>query len=386
MAVSLIVGKPKSGKSYVAVKKLFDMVSTPKFKYKRIYCNVNQLDTDSLITIAKQHGNTIELLTYDHEKTFEIVKKAYLNRRKSDDELLELLKEDSFSHSLYMVDEAQYYFDAQRKEIIYWLSYHAHFFQDIMLFTHDKESIARKYRIYPELYTVILPSTFRIGKSIRLKDYAGMKETRSAVVRSYAYMPEQNIFDLYVAGDHQQQDKIIKRLIVLPAIAFVLLLLMLIYAYQRIYNKEAMKEQEPLENTTVTKNIPLQQNEKTIRALQTLKPYEQLKPITFTCFTNDSCRYHMNNNSYAYPEQYVLAILKKFNGVILFQKTVASVPQKKITVQEYHILLDEKVFFTYFSQWATLTHNTASKQQQLLSTKDAEWINEADSQTREAAR
>ena len=154
MSITYITGIPRSGKSYYAMfllymyfifiepitplSKLKNKLFPPKPKksYDIAYTNINQFD----------FTKSDKIKFYDHQKTYDILAilhEEYLNK-KTDDYLIKLAKENGLYNALFVIDEAQNFFDKDDKVLTWWITYHGHLHQDLIFITQNLELINSK--------------------------------------------------------------------------------------------------------------------------------------------------------------------------------------------------------------------------------------------------
>ncbi len=238
--INLITGVPGSGKTYLAVKFIYDEVNSKEPKYKFIYTNINlnfdkcdkykkdfvkPLKLDDLmqriekdyelselfknnklyefyipfkIVFSPIKPNNFSLITYlpDFSKYFKLVTDydSYVRGK------LKLF--EPYEYSLIILDECHLYFDSNvDKKLLRFLSYHRHFDIDMYLITQNKSLINRKYLAFVEnMYIGENPSKRLFSKVFVYKLYASYKESKNNLVSKEKIKFDKKIADCYNSG------------------------------------------------------------------------------------------------------------------------------------------------------------------------------------------
>ena len=217
--VSLVVGFPGSGKSYYAVKKIYDILSIKDNKpsqYEIIYTNIGGIKfdyfPDSKVLFKKlKESDLIEYLT-ECFKIYELHK----NDDNVDDYLIEYSKTQNFYNSLIIFDECHDFFGSQDKVKIFWLTYHRHLNHEIILLTQNKSLINTKYRAIPEQFIEAQPRSKKLfSNTLNYKHYSSFAMRKSDQFNTSSIKTNKDIFDLYQSGNKSTQKSILVKFIVI---------------------------------------------------------------------------------------------------------------------------------------------------------------------------
>ncbi len=223
--VSLVVGFPGSGKSYYAVKKIYDILSTKSTEssqYEVIYTNIGGIKfdyfPDSKVEFKKLKED--QLLSYLSE-CFKIYEE-HKDKENVDDYLIEYSKEQNFYNALIVFDECHDFFTPQDRVKIFWLTYHRHLNHEIILLTQNKSLINSKYRAIPEQFIEAQPRSKKLFSStLNYKHYASFAMRKSDQFNSSSIKTDPKIFDLYQSGNKSAQKSILVKFIVILGFGLV---------------------------------------------------------------------------------------------------------------------------------------------------------------------
>lgn len=261
-------GVPGSGKTYRAVDHIYNSFLDEKHenyqKYKRFYTNINEFNfsyfndqedqdnSNSKSSIIKKPTHKIQnskLVHLNNDEVannldfdllvnnLEILRQLYL-QKVPDNELMQKADELRLSDSFFVIDEAHNYFDSKNNTLIWWLSYHRHLHQDIMLITQSLDLVYRKYLRFAEFYYRAVPSSLRIrGNVFTYNQYLKwqlFKNSKSGTIK-VKFNPE--VYKLYGSGANTQGKKVIYKFI-LFAVFFIIVSSLGFFAYSSTKSKD----------------------------------------------------------------------------------------------------------------------------------------------------
>jgi zona occludens toxin len=257
-------GVPGSGKTYRAVDHVYNSFldeKNPNFgKYERFYTNINEFNFSyfnndvneiqktedqkpsflSLIrSLQKVKSQPIKLpkakiekdkLIHDENDDIAIeldidqllidleeIRQLYLSKV-PDSELMKRADELKLSNSLFIIDEAHNFFDTKNDTLIWWLSYHRHLHQDIMLITQSFDLIFRRYLKFSEFYYQAVPSSLRVrGGVFTYNQYIKWQLFKNSKVDSIKIKFNPDVYALYSSGANTQGKKVIYKFIFMGA-------------------------------------------------------------------------------------------------------------------------------------------------------------------------
>lgn len=262
MAISYITGIPGSGKSYFAVYQIykeflekpkkkgflnFKKVKTKKSKYQFLYTNINQFKFEL-------KDNFIPFDNVDFNFKLNTLYELYKSVDGKDDTLLiEKAKELDLYQVLIVLDEAHNFLNDKEDVVLkWWLTYHRHLYQDIILITQDFSLIATGYKSIAEYFYKAIPAQLRLFKNkFRYQQFSSYKlYDKDLVNRKGIHIPIlPEVFALYHSGDKTSTKSFIRQLIVIGIMIFILLFI----GFKFFINKVLLKD--------VPKNEPTQQSQ-----------------------------------------------------------------------------------------------------------------------------
>lgn len=237
MAISYIVGIPRSGKSYLAVYKLWqkfiykpkprrflkflDKKDNDKKQYLHCFTNINQFDFSKSEKIHPLDFETLYqnlLFLYDKYKM-----------GSDDDELIEYAKDFNLYKTFFVLDECHNFLtDREDKIITWWLTYHGHLYQDIYLITQNLDLVSKEYKKIAEFfYMAVEPSKRLNTKKFRYVQFSSYKMFQKDLIKGGGYnLPQlEEVFNLYKSGDKNLSKSIVQKYIKLSVFLIVFLLI-----------------------------------------------------------------------------------------------------------------------------------------------------------------
>ena len=274
----LITGKPRSGKSYYAV----DYIEKNRHKFHKIYSDINGLKMKGNIeplnfkklmeiitnckdiydaNIAKlgenKTVNNIDkdiidyLLSVDYIKINENYTKNKEEIKKRDEysktkrwllnTFSPLNEEQRYFTTLLLIDEAQNHFPSQAEGrriagddvILWWISYHGHLYQDVMLLSQNYHKINASY-IYDIEYFLDAQSSSRniLGNkawNFTYKHYLNTPFNKTNFVTKIKIKKRKKVFALYESGDKVRTKSVVLPFLILAGLGLIAVILMFKY-------------------------------------------------------------------------------------------------------------------------------------------------------------
>lgn len=228
MAISYITGIPKSGKTYLAVYKIWEnFIQEPKkslfkksikSKYNICYTNINGFKFEKSDKVKKLDLNEFKYCLSELYSLYKIG---------ADDELLnKKASEFQINYCLIVIDEAHNFFTKKGDEVLtWWLTYHAHIFQDIWLITQDLSLIDKGYKSIAEFfYKSVEPSRRLIASRLRYQQFSSHNMYQVDLIKGGGFtlpaLPE--VFDLYIAGEKTKGSSVVVKFLILAGFLFLL--------------------------------------------------------------------------------------------------------------------------------------------------------------------
>nr|WP_314883039.1 zonular occludens toxin domain-containing protein [uncultured Campylobacter sp.] len=243
MAISYLTGIPKSGKTYLAVYEIYkNFIEVPKpslfdkffkkpkkaDKYAICWTNINEFDYSKSEKIKALDVN-------DFKYNLSLLYDLYVGGA-NDTELNEKAADFKLNHCLIVIDEAHNFFTKKGDEILtWWLTYHAHLFQDIWLITQDLSLIDTGYKAVAEyFYKAVEPARRLIASRFRYQQFISYRMNQSDMIKGGGFtLPAlSEVFKLYVAGSKQKGSSVVVKFL---GLAMVLCLFSL-FAFYRFYS------------------------------------------------------------------------------------------------------------------------------------------------------
>ena len=206
--IEFYTGVSGSGKTYRAVSYIYDIFLDSKSKdygkFKKFYTNINEFDFSAFpagVAFPLEYDTLLENLTLLH--------KAYLEKQ-TDKELNELAETLGLKDAFFVFDECQNYFDKKNTVLIWWLSYHRHFYQNIILITQNLSLIEAKYKGFSEFFYLAVPSGLRVFlSSFKYVQYVGSRMSKAQKSAKISIKFNEAVYKLYHSGDNTQSPRVI---------------------------------------------------------------------------------------------------------------------------------------------------------------------------------
>lgn len=259
--IQFCTGIPGAGKSYYGVfyiginffsddlRNKYKKFALSKTKYKVCLTNINELKFESFN----------DVYPFDFKEFKIIIDKLYnlYKLGKNDTELLEYVKDENFSNILIVFDECQKDLNEEDEAILWWLSYHRHFYQDIILITQDISLVATKYKSFTEFFYKAIPSSRKLfSNKMIYQKYIGYQLYKTQQADTKKLPIVKDLFNHYGSGENNTQKSLV-RYYLLVALGIFTLLIIGAYAFISSKSvdtpKEEIKEQSKpnLNNTYI---------------------------------------------------------------------------------------------------------------------------------------
>lgn len=208
--LSLIVGPPRSGKTYKAVHLIndeYELHLKGESKYRFIYTNINGLKFDHFNGFVKQYDKNDFLTAVSQEYTLSSqYENGFLDNVDNYDEYA--LKSgiyENYHHCLIVLDEAYNTFTKTFNDSLgRFLSYHGHFGIDIIFLFQSKRQTNREYLVHTELMYMAQPSGKRLfSKLFKYKVYSTSSQVNDNLINSENLKFNQKISNLYSSGSNE---------------------------------------------------------------------------------------------------------------------------------------------------------------------------------------
>jgi zona occludens toxin len=256
MAITYIVGIPRSGKTYYVMYQLWKyFVYTPKdtkiirflskfitpkhiHNYDLAYTNINQFDFTKTDKIKKLDFDDLYL------KLSELY--SMYMAKKTDDELIAKAKEFNLHNVLITIDEVHNFLGDKVDEVLkWWLTYHGHLHQDLFLITQDLSLVHTKYKANAEFFYRAIPPSARLStKKFRYTQYRNSRMAMNGKISDFTIPAIQDIFNMYVSGAENNAKSIVKKFLYIGSF-----LSMFLFVGVYIFIS-SFKEDVPIDNNT----------------------------------------------------------------------------------------------------------------------------------------
>ncbi|GHS86468.1 hypothetical protein FACS189487_00820 [Campylobacterota bacterium] len=254
--VLFLTGVPGSGKTYFAVNYLYDTFVNNKSKHfganKRFITNIEGFNYG----LFDNKGKALDFENLKNQLTF-------LYRMKdsgcADTELLEKIKEFELDSALFIIDECHTFLSKDDEILVWWLSYHRHFFHNILLVTQNLALVNRKYYAFSEFFYSAQASSLRIFSWIfRYKVFTDARLYKKTETKGFTLKFNKDVYALYHSGDNQQSKKVVVYYILIAFFLFILFIAVM-YSIPKIWMRSASVDNntsKPATNVQTNNYVP----------------------------------------------------------------------------------------------------------------------------------
>lgn len=223
MAITYIVGIPRSGKTYYVMyqlwkyfvyvaevtwfTKLIALIFKPKplHNYKLAYTNINEFDFSKTDKIKKLDFDDL------HIKLSELYS-MYMSK-KTDSEILIRAKEFDLVNILITIDEVHNFLGKKLDDVlVWWLTYHGHLHQDLFFITQDMGLVHSDYKKNAEFFYRAIPPSARLStKKFRYTQYRNSMMAMNGKIKDFTIPAVQDIFNMYVSGAENNSKSVVQK-------------------------------------------------------------------------------------------------------------------------------------------------------------------------------
>jgi hypothetical protein len=329
--IDYFFGKPRTGKSYRAVKYIYDGYirdlekgSNPKFK--NILTNIGGFNFELVNKKFLDNGSS--------SRAYKLVWKDFYGRLvnlhkmaiadKSDDDLNKYADYHNINDSLIVLDEASLYLKKYDDVISWFLAYHGHFKVRIIIIAQSPKQILGEYLDHTEIFYEAQPQSKQlISSSLRYLHYSSIPFSKDNKFGSSSIKTDPKIYELYTSGEVDKPKKIIYKYIFMAIFA----ILFVIFVFKMLIAN--MEHRVKPNNSTSSSGVQTQANNSQMiksNDLNVSTSFSNSVFITFNCFS-DTCS---NNNFKNVPRSFISFLIDK-NKMLGFQQiTVISSIYSKI--------------------------------------------------------
>lgn len=302
--IQFVTGIPGSGKSYYGLfsiainfnktlqnNKKFKNFQLSKTKYKVALTNINEIKFESFENVKPLNFEEFKSIITNLHNQYKL--------GKTDSELEEIAKDEDFFNTLIVLDECHNFMGKDDEVLIWWLSYHRHFFQDIILITQDLPLVHKKYKAFSEFYYKAMPSSRKLfNTTMNYQQYNGsqMYKTQLALTKKLPILKE--VFQLYGSGENNKQKSLVRHFLILATIIFIIVLTAGVI-YLKNFFGGATVEKDKIQSPQQSQKLISYSEKKTNNNLQNGDFYEMYCNFSY-CFINSNI----------YEKKFILELLK----------------------------------------------------------------------------
>jgi len=327
MSAYAYIGLQGSGKTLKAVNTLYDNFINPKTKDKSDYdyalTNINEFDFSKSDKINKLD---FEILYSQLVQLYELS----VNQQCTDTQLNEKAKEFNLFNCLIVVDEAPHYLTKEKDTVLlWWIEYHRHMYQDIILITPNKARFRTEYRNSIHYFVKSVSAKYRIRKDVyKYAVFSNYSMNKDDFEHFENFKVRKELFSLYQSGKSINGTPIFYK--ILP-ILVLLLIFLIVYFYSFLTQFSSDNEVEEIKtvelvNEKKTNQISNNQNVKKIsnneeqkESINSIISFKNESLFKLKC-KNDMCYINIEDTLYELPFIYVDNLISSLDPKKLFIK------------------------------------------------------------------
>jgi zona occludens toxin len=300
--ISYIVGIPGSGKTALAVDHI--LKHKKDGKYATIYQNINQFD-------YKKIKNCVPL---DWDKLYDNLSQLYLlyKQKATDDELLQVADDFDLVNVLIVIDECHNYLDKRDVVLVWWLSYHRHLSQDILLLTQNLALVDSKYKAFAEVFYKAIPPLLRWRHHIlKYNLYSSSKMTKTDKFEVFKLNTKtNNVFKYYKSGENSKSKPIILKFFLVGFIVFIIVVLIF---KSHFSVPEPKQPKTQILSQAPTQNQTINQQPKTLKSFGQSDKYSDLHVLVNFYCVSDAC--YINSKKFAFNQ--IIALVNNTDSLFI---------------------------------------------------------------------
>lgn len=228
--IDYFFGKPRTGKTYRAVKVIYDdyisdKAETPKFR--NILTNIGGFKFKEVNQTLTDQGSMSIAYRLVWKDFYIHLKKMYEMAMddKSDDELNKYADDHKINDCLIVLDEASLYFKKYDDAISWWLAYHGHFKIRIIVIAQSPKQINAEYLVHAEIYYEAQPQSKQLtNNKLRYIHYSESYFSKDSKFGSDIITSKKEIFDLYKSGEVDKPKKILYKFMFFMVLAILVMI------------------------------------------------------------------------------------------------------------------------------------------------------------------
>lgn len=337
--VEFVTGVSGSGKTYRAMLSLYTNFGIDKTKIKDKSLIHNDVDF-ALTNINEIKFDKFEkekVLFLDWDKFYNSLKQLHTmyKSKATDSQLQPISKELGLFRVLVIVDECHNYLDNQDAVLVWWLSYHRHFHQQIYLITQNLGLVNSKYKAFSEFFYKARPSSLKLfNHNMIYFQFIDSRMSQKSKSNTIKLSIVKDVFDSYGSGANQKSTNVIKRFLLIALVLFVFLLILFSLFIKHWSNSDDVKVTDKATNHLKT------YDHNNFNRNNQISNYYQNKSIYKIYCTSKICL--INNISFSL--KYIDFLKNHFDF-----KLIQSSFLKNFSFNEYRLFISESDFNKLFT-------------------------------------
>ncbi len=264
--ITLILGKPGSGKSYYAVYNIVKSIASDRKIFSNIFINL-------------ESANFIFMDTQKLLEFFSIVESIYIQSAiiLDTEKIYQIFRQKGIESCDFWIDEAHLFgFNNSKKKdfLNFFLSLHRHLNINIFLITQSKKQFAPVFHdLVENVISALSPSQRLFPNVFEYKlytsvDFVGKPNDSHSSIR---YKVDGKIFDLYTSGDNNKGDNSFRKKVLFLLLIVFFLLFFIVFSFPNFSKSSTTTTNTTTTNTTTTNTTTTNNNTTTTNNNTTTK-------------------------------------------------------------------------------------------------------------------
>ncbi|WP_169778648.1 zonular occludens toxin domain-containing protein [Campylobacter curvus] len=339
--ITYLVGNMGSGKTYYAVFKIYQLfLFKPEDSFLSKVIKPDDKRPEYLYCYTNIDGFKFDFderfIKFNFESFYsdlEILYNLHIDGV-SDKEVNEKAKELKLSRVFVVLDEAHNFFKKTKDPVlVWWLTYHRHLYQEIILITQNLALINSEYkRIANYFYRAVDSSRRFFSKKFRYILYSSHQLFKKDILNTINVPFSDEIFNLYHSGDAVSSKSYVRFYLLL----FLVIIAVLCVAFYFLVNSFSSDSEKPLSAISNFSSVASYSNSLSFASPHQKQPksdsISQSTYIYNLICINEIC--HFINQKYTFPFSYVSFVISSSKPLYFYPVT------KNSHFTEYFLVFD----------------------------------------------
>jgi len=330
--ITFLLGIPGSGKTYKAVYDIYYNFSKNASNFKK-----NKLKKDYLFCVTNINSfkfdlcnNVVPFVYNDFMVNLSKMYNMKVNQNATDDEIIKVAEECNMFKCFFVLDESHNYLNKDNPVLVWWLTYHRHLHQDIVLISQNLSLFHSSYKNQAETFLRAVPASRSLTSKFKYFNYSDKSLSQASKVGVIKLPKIDDVFKLYVSGDVVVTPNILLKY-VFVFVFLVVLLVISFYFFSKFFSSsgshDTVKSVSIVKSNSVLKNNSQSHLLNSSDFVSNRVSTRSLAFFQVHCSLNSLCTYHdvlfpffvLSNRYYSsYFNIHLIKSYKRFNTYLVY--------------------------------------------------------------------